>query len=568
MGNALTDSLRRAARDWRAYVIVAFVALCASLPGITQMPVMDVDEARFVQASRQMLETGDFVRIRLQNAERNKKPAGTHWLQAASTALLEPIAGRQNAIWTYRIPSVLGALLAALATLWAGRVLLGPEAGLLGASLLSAGILFGFEGMTAKTDALMAGFTTLAIAALARLRAAHFGFATPLSHRRARGMALLFWAALGCGILIKGPVPLMVVLLTCAALALWDRRAAWMAPLGWLPGPLLSLLIVLPWAIAIGLATDWRFYTAAFTQDLAPKLAGEDHAHGGIFGFHTLLLPLLMFPATFALPAAGRLIAWKDKSPADASAIRFLLAWAGPTLLMFELSPGKLLHYAMPIYPAIALLCGAGLIAAIQHRWRGMQALGFVLYVAIGALLTVAIGFGLRSLSIDWQQTLAAAGLCGVIVLGGALTILLLRTAPARTAAAVVSGLLLCIALRGVVFPNTAPLQVSARSAAALSAAGADHARAIWIVGYDEPSLIFLTRTSAIRTDVEETGRRAQAGDAILADNSALPELERALAARWLTFTPRGDAIHGIAMSSSDEVNLVAGAVHAVNAAD
>ena len=62
---------------------------CASLlylPGIAAIPPLDRDEARFAQATRQMLETGDFLRIRFQDEARNKKPAGIYWLQAASVA--------------------------------------------------------------------------------------------------------------------------------------------------------------------------------------------------------------------------------------------------------------------------------------------------------------------------------------------------------------------------------------------------------------------------------------------------------------------------------------------------
>ncbi len=72
------------ARGWRGYVLIALIALASSLFGAARLPVMDRDEARFAQATRQMVETGDYVRIRVQEDERNKKPIGIHWLQAAS----------------------------------------------------------------------------------------------------------------------------------------------------------------------------------------------------------------------------------------------------------------------------------------------------------------------------------------------------------------------------------------------------------------------------------------------------------------------------------------------------
>jgi 4-amino-4-deoxy-L-arabinose transferase-like glycosyltransferase len=230
------------ARGWRGYVLIALIALVSGLFGAARLPVMDRDEARFAQATRQMLETGDFIRIRNQEDERNKKPIGIHWLQAASVQAFEPLTGRLNAIWPYRLPSALGAMLAALACLWGGRALLKPREAFLGAALFSAGALLGFEGMTAKTDALLVGFTTLAMAALARLYA---------GSSRPRLLSLLFWFALGCGVLIKGPVTPMVAGLTLIALAAWERRWDWMKPLAWWPGPLLAVAIVLPWMLAI-----------------------------------------------------------------------------------------------------------------------------------------------------------------------------------------------------------------------------------------------------------------------------------------------------------------------------
>src|SRR5437762_12038528 len=69
-------TLSRAIDGWRAYGLLALLSLALHLPGIATLPPTDRDEARFVQASRQMLESQDFLRIRFQDEPRNKKPAG------------------------------------------------------------------------------------------------------------------------------------------------------------------------------------------------------------------------------------------------------------------------------------------------------------------------------------------------------------------------------------------------------------------------------------------------------------------------------------------------------------
>src|SRR5579872_7411849 len=103
---------------------VAFLVLCGFLlflPGFFSIPPIDRDEARFAQATKQMVETGDFVDIRFQDDVRYKKPVGIYWMQAAAvetaTALHLPRA--QVRIWVYRVPSLIGALGAVLLTYWA-----------------------------------------------------------------------------------------------------------------------------------------------------------------------------------------------------------------------------------------------------------------------------------------------------------------------------------------------------------------------------------------------------------------------------------------------------------------
>ena len=131
----------RFAQSWRAMALVAVIALASALFGAASVPVMDRDEARFAQATRQMLETGDYVHIKVQEVERNKKPVGIYWLQAATVWLFRPVAGADNAIWPYRLVSALGLMFAAMATLWAGRALIGFRAALIGTALFACGIL-------------------------------------------------------------------------------------------------------------------------------------------------------------------------------------------------------------------------------------------------------------------------------------------------------------------------------------------------------------------------------------------------------------------------------------------
>jgi len=78
-----------AASNRRAVAWLVLVCLVAFLPGFFTIPPVDRDEARFAQATKQMLEGGGFVDIRFQDEVRYKKPIGIYWLQAAAVKVGE-----------------------------------------------------------------------------------------------------------------------------------------------------------------------------------------------------------------------------------------------------------------------------------------------------------------------------------------------------------------------------------------------------------------------------------------------------------------------------------------------
>src|SRR5437870_980937 len=102
---------------------VAFLLVCGLLlflPGFFTIPAIDRDEARFAQATKQMVESGDYVDIRFQDEVRYKKPVGIYWLQATIVKTASALGFRNalTTIWLYRVPSLVGAVGAVLVTYW------------------------------------------------------------------------------------------------------------------------------------------------------------------------------------------------------------------------------------------------------------------------------------------------------------------------------------------------------------------------------------------------------------------------------------------------------------------
>src|SRR5438445_3613154 len=153
---------------------VAFLLLCGLLlflPGFFNIPPIDRDEARFAQATKQMVETGDFVDIRFQDEVRYKKPVGVYWLQAAAveTASALGLPRAQVRVWLYRVPSLIGAIGAVLLTYWTALAFVTRRGAALAALMMCSCVVLGAEARLAKTDAMLLFTVVAAMGAMARI---------------------------------------------------------------------------------------------------------------------------------------------------------------------------------------------------------------------------------------------------------------------------------------------------------------------------------------------------------------------------------------------------------------
>jgi 4-amino-4-deoxy-L-arabinose transferase-like glycosyltransferase len=502
----------------RAPFVAALVALLASLPGLFTLPPMDRDESRFAEASAQMLESGDFTNIMFQDEPRYKKPIGVYWLQAASVKVLSTVEKRQ--IWAFRIPSVLGAMLAAGACAWGALAFLHPREATIAGGLLAATMVLSTESNLATTDAALCGAITLSMAALGKLYvAARDG---PPAGRWVRA---LFWAGLGASILLKGPIGPMVVALTALALAAWDRSARWLLHIGWSWGAIIVAGTVLPWALAITVATDGAFWGIAVGGDLAPKLFGGQEGHGAPPGYFLLLSPVLLFPAVLLAPA-GLIDGWRNRAEPG---IRFALCWLVPSWIVFELVPTKLPHYVLPTFGALAWLMAAALRRPLDRRERWI---GAGLVVAVGAGLVAFGGVAAAMFGDGWSWVWATMAAIALIAAAGAGALLLLRQR-AGLAAGVACGL--GIVGHGLVIGALAPslsgIWLSERVADGLARANISPRQGlangpVAVTGYAEPSLVFALGAAT------ELGTPENAADAIDEGRPAVVEQRQEAAFR------------------------------------
>jgi len=504
--------LTRLAR--RPFAVLALAGLLLWLPGILSLPALDRDESRFAQSSRQMVQSGDVVDIRFGHVPRYKKPVGVYWLQAASTrvaGLFPGNQGRDDRIWTYRLPSLAAAIAASWLTAWCALALAGAEAGLLAGLLILGTVLLTAEATMATTDAVLLACVLGMQGVLLRLyRAAR----EPEIASPPNRLVMWGWASLGFGILIKGPVILGVAAATLIGLVAWDwweaRRNrkpdapaaepawAWLTVLKSWRGLLLVLLLILPWLIAITVQSRGAFLEESLGNDFAAKIAGGQESHGRWPGTYLLLSAASLWPSILFVPPA---LAWAFARRSEPG-IRFLLAWALSWWLLLELVPTKLPNYVLPAFPPLAILAALYVLNPQPARWLApARWIGVVQFVVGAGLFGAALILASRTYGGGTTWPVWAAAGVGASLALAALVTAILRKVIAAALLGFVSLLVFTPALTAYVGPRLDQLWISERLKQTVEALSRPNDSALAIAGYQEPSLVFALGKDVVLAD-------------------------------------------------------------------
>ncbi|MBL0871611.1 MAG: glycosyltransferase family 39 protein [Phycisphaerales bacterium] len=427
----MLKALAQPGRWYTPFVIapgVFLLALFIALHTARALPPIDRDECRFAQASRQMFESttlpahlldlrvdekgvpkglhaGSWAVPMFAETPRLNKPPLIYWLQSLSARVLTDNRPLLDAIWMYRVPSAICYALSCAALYLLARGMVRHHAALLASILLLVSPMMLWDALQARSDELLTFTTLLTMAALWGIWSRRDQHTTPLG-RTLRAAA--FWLCMGLGILSKGPITPMIAGLCIISLCIFSKpsstnpsRCRWLLQLNPLLGIVILALTLAPWLIAIDHAVGLPNYARIVYDEFVLRgTTGSREGHFAPPGFHLLLSAALLWPASLVFIDALRR-AWKGRLRTSVSVstitttdptattqpprrrwsfrslipthIRdvelFLLAWLVPAWIVFELSPAKLPHYPMPLYPAACILCAAMLFTR-EHDFR------------------------------------------------------------------------------------------------------------------------------------------------------------------------------------------------------
>jgi len=371
--NRVVSSLRVAAGLCLPWLALLLVLACLR-------PLAIPDEGRYAEVGRWMWLSGDWLAPRLDGIPFFHKPPWLYWLEALSIGVFGAHA------WSVRLVPALHAALTlvgmtAITRLWAGDLLARRAAWMLGSSLA-----FLVGGQYVNHDMLVACWISLAILC--------FGWSFASGERPHAGWARAGFAACGCGVLSKGLIGLALPGLVLLLWILWTRQWRKILDLPWATGLALFALITLPWFGAAERAypgmLNYMFGTHQFGRYTATTF--NNARPWWFYGVAVVVLwgPWVLWTLWSAWLSvrlwlgreganAVRLVEPSGPSPDLARSLCWI--WLVAILGFFSIPNSKLLGYALPVVPALAVLSALGWASMSGWRaerwlWRALLALG------------------------------------------------------------------------------------------------------------------------------------------------------------------------------------------------
>ena len=352
-------------------VLLWLAALVLLVSGLGTAVVQRTQEARVLEAAREMLEAHDWrgwMIPRLNGEFRLQKPPLAYWAAAGGFKLLgmSDFAGR--------LPfAVAGWLTLAIVYRFA-RALLDQRFAFLSAAMLLTSFMFFRHFRLAETDALAALFVTAAIYSIWKGAG---------EQRRPRDVVWyqLAGAATGLAVLSKGPpgaFPLIFLLAWVIVERKWEALARFL-----ISGALLTALIIGgSWYLYIYSSPHWHIVI----EELRVLAGGEDHRRAFYLYFPQLLVVTAPWTGLFVLGLIGSIRNWRGDPTG-----RMILIWCATILIPLCVVRNRQNHYLLPITPALAMLCAYAVHRALVGDERERRVVQAVVVATIALSLPAPI---------------------------------------------------------------------------------------------------------------------------------------------------------------------------------
>jgi 4-amino-4-deoxy-L-arabinose transferase-like glycosyltransferase len=376
---------------WSLARIFALLLLCWFLFffRLGQRELTSSHEARAAQNAATILEEGTWGLPRLINQRVElQKPPLYYWL----VALIGRLQGEVDAL-AVRLPAALAALVCVLFLFFVGWYRGRPLAGFLSAAMLATCLHFTWLARVGRID------MPLTLSVCLALGGFYLGRCNRREGNRAGPWFLLGYLAIAVGILLKGPIAIVLPTAVTGAFLLFERIthsstnqdrpwSPWRSTLWW--GIPLVFAIAVPWFIWADMETNHQLFRVFFWYHNVERGFGGSNLSAHPWWFYGPRLVLDLMPWSLAIPVAGW-YCWRRSLWREDAESRFGLIWLITILVFLSLMRFKRADYLLPAYPGAALWLGCLGERLLKER-----------QLRIARLLPYAMGFIVAGLAIGW----------------------------------------------------------------------------------------------------------------------------------------------------------------------
>ncbi len=355
-------------RPYYDYLIIALLALACYVfffHALGSIGLIGPDEPRYAAVAREMFLTGDYITPRLYGTPWFEKPVLMYW----GAILGYKVLGITEA--GARLPSAVGATICVFLIYWIGRKLWDRATGFVAALILATSIGCFTFARAASMDMPLTTCLTMALV--------FFLAASNESTERRRFWFSAFYAALGLGVLAKGPVALLLPAISLSGFLL--LRSKWGEWKTWHPKALwITAAVAVPWFILCAIVNGWTFINTFFITHNFERFTTAIFGHDRSVFFFVPVLLLFTFPWTFLLISVLRRTFSKNE--------QLLLWWAIVPFVFFSFSRSKLPGYILPIVPPLALLIAKEIFVPKSRVYR------VAVFIEAGTMAFIGVAFG------------------------------------------------------------------------------------------------------------------------------------------------------------------------------
>ena len=381
----MIERILKEIRQFPTQFFLLVIGTLLFIPFLGHVHLFDWDEINFAESAREMLLTHNYHIVQIDFQPFYEKPPFFIWLQAISMHYF----GVNE--YAARLPNAICGIATLLVVFNVGRTVFKSQFGVLWALMFACSILPQIYFKSGIIDPVFNLFIFLGVYFLYRV-SLHNDFESAKARASNRRWHLLLSALfIGLATLTKGPVAILVVVLTATSYFIVNRGKLRLGLFDMFIWWLIIFVIVFGWLSMESRQSGFTFI-AQFVKYQIRLFSTEDAGHGGPFYYHW---PILLFGV---FPASALIFDSFKKNELDDTDQRFFKRWMIYLLLVvlivFSVVQTKIVHYSSLCYFPITFLAAYYLNYFLdgKMRWTWRQTLPvFAICLAITTALTGGI---------------------------------------------------------------------------------------------------------------------------------------------------------------------------------